>query len=254
MVIRNKWCELSLKFNLVSMKLLLNGYRENKWMVIFCPTTIIGIIGVIMTGFTWYTLMWLPAFIWGYGTVYLSLQIKSKTYEGDSPEYGYYLFSQNSRLLFDSLVICFGSNTVYLDMPWSWDWHRTSYLDNNGKWISEYFGGMKKNFWDDQWDKLKWKEVHPYKYVTNSGEVLDRQATIHVQEHEWRPRVFNRYWKKFPFIPKKISRSIDVEFDQAVGEDIKSFKGGTIGCGYEIVDPELPVHTLKRMERERRFR
>lgn len=34
----------------------------------------------------------------------------------------------------------------------------------------------------------------------------------------------------------------------------KTYKGGTTGCSYEMKPGEIPLQTLKRMEKERRFR
>lgn len=51
----------------------------------------------------------------------------------------------------------------------------------------------------------------------------------------------------------RVIRSIDVEFDGEVGERTGSWKGGTIGCEYELRPNETPYECLKRMEQERKF-
>lgn len=48
-------------------------------------------------------------------------------------------------------------------------------------------------------------------------------------------------------------RAIDVQFSDEVGERTGSWKGGTIGCGYNMLPGESPLDTLRRMEAERKF-
>ena len=55
-----------------------------------------------------------------------------------------------------------------------------------------------------------------------------------------------------PFL-NQVIRSIDVQFDKEVGERTGSWKGGTVGCGYEMLPNESPYQCLKRMEQERKF-
>jgi hypothetical protein len=50
-----------------------------------------------------------------------------------------------------------------------------------------------------------------------------------------------------------VRRTIDVHFSKEVGEYKGSWKGGTLGCVYEILLDEEPLDCLKRMERERKF-
>jgi len=47
---------------------------------------------------------------------------------------------------------------------------------------------------------------------------------------------------------------IDVEFDNEIGDRVGTYKGGTIGCGYELKKDETPLQCLRRMESEREFR
>jgi len=73
-------------------------------------------------------------------------------------------------------------------------------------------------------------------------------ATISVEEREWRPR-----WFKWIGLFNKIRTTIDDDFDAEVGERSGSWKGGTLGCGYELLPKETPLQCLRRMERERIF-
>lgn len=135
--------------------------------------------------------------------------------------------------------------TMY--MPWQLSWVRSSILLKDGTWEHE---GRKngKNFWQDKWEKVRWKEIHPYTYTLKSGEVQNRLASIYVEEMEWR-----WHWFKWSTFPRKIRKSIKVEFNDEVGERTGSWKGGCLGCGYDLRPNETPFECLKRMEKERSF-
>lgn len=77
-----------------------------------------------------------------------------------------------------------------------------------------------------------------------SGDVQHRTATIKAEQRTW-----TRWWLPF----KRVSRSIDVEFNAEVGERTGSWKGGCLGCGYEMKPGETPLQALRRMEKERAF-
>lgn len=136
------------------------------------------------------------------------------------PTYGFYFFD-------DHLVLQWGKSTgrssdrtvrKFIDMPWAW--HRREH-----KILSE-------------------KEQHPYRYVLRSGVLQERIATINEESRLW-----TRYW-----LPHRLyKRTINVEFDAEVGERTGSWKGGTIGCGYDMKPGETALDGLRRMERERSF-
>lgn len=87
-------------------------------------------------------------------------------------------------------------------------------------------------------------ESHPYTYVQSWGEVQQRTATIKAESRRW-----TRPWLPYA----RVSRYIDVEFDREVGERSGSWKGGCIGCSYDMLPGEQPLDALRRMERDRRF-
>ena len=87
-------------------------------------------------------------------------------------------------------------------------------------------------------------ETHPYNYVRRSGEIQERTATIQVETRLW-----TRWW-----LPRRLfKKTIDVKFNDEVGERTGSWKGGVMGCGYDMLPGELPLQTLRRMEAERKF-
>lgn len=131
--------------------------------------------------------------------------------------------------------------------PWMWTWVRTSALKKDGTWEHET-PKNNKNFYREEWNDVLWSETHPYTYVLRSGEVQKRLATIKIEEREWK-----WYWFKWLNKPRRVQRTISIDFDGEVGERSGSWKGGTTGCGYELLVNETPLECLRRMEKERSF-
>lgn len=135
---------------------------------------------------------------------------------------------------------------------WDWPFHTTliawEYEAKDGSWISM---DSRPDTPDGDYDRRPGanRTVWPYRYKLRSGRVQERSATI-IKERWTRGRhILSRLgW------PRRVSYSIDVQFDAEVGEREGSWKGGTIGCGYEMRPGETPRETLRRMERERVFR
>lgn len=132
-------------------------------------------------------------------------------------------------------------------MPWALNWYRTSMMLKDGTWEHEK-GRDRKNFWRDEWKEKLYTEQHPYTYTLQNGTVQHRTATVTVCEREWRQR-----WLPFTGLFAFIRKTIEVEFDDEVGERTGSWKGGTVGCGYDMKPGETPLDTLRRMELERVF-
>lgn len=90
--------------------------------------------------------------------------------------------------------------------------------------------------------------TYPYRYVLKNGTVQDRIATVHVERRAWRPKCL-----RWTSIFETRRESIDVAFSDEVGERTSSWKGGTIGCGYDLLPGETPEQSLRRMEATRKF-
>jgi hypothetical protein len=134
------------------------------------------------------------------------------------PTYGFAFFD-------DVLITHYGQDqglrsdpTKVFNMPWAW---RNGKLDEAGT-----------------------KQTYAYVYKLKNGEIQHRWATIHEELRSWTR----------PWLPsKRVERSINVTFSDEVGERSGSWKGGCIGCGYQMLPGETPYETLRRMERERKF-
>jgi hypothetical protein len=136
------------------------------------------------------------------------------------PTYGFAFFG-------DKLWLRFGKETgrsrdprryIALSMPWEWR-HREH----------EVLGEPRS---------------YPYAYTLRSGEVQLRTATITPERRLW-----TRPWLPY----RRESRYINIDFNTEVGERTGSWKGGVLGCGYDMLPGEHPVKALARMEREQRF-
>lgn len=136
-------------------------------------------------------------------------------YQCSGPTYGFLFFDDGLHLHWGKCKGMRNDPMTVLAMPWRW-------RHQEHKVLSE-------------------PEQHKYRYTLRSGEVQSRVATINVESRLWL-----RPWLPF----RKLSRYINVEFDDGVGERYGSWKGGTLGCGYEMQPGEAPLDTLRRMERE----
>lgn len=122
---------------------------------------------------------------------------------------------------------------------WPWDWHTLRYEKQmpDGSWTDVF-----------DWEAKPHTEAYPYTYTLRSGEVQHRTATVNKRRHVITWRAFKVFgW------PRWIKESINVEFDEEVGERSGTWKGGCIGCGYDLRPGETMQQALARMEAERRF-
>ena len=134
---------------------------------------------------------------------------------------------------------------------WTWyfpfitkNWIRTSILLKDNTWEHER-PGKRKEFWNDEWKEkqMSWTYDYTDKY---DGEVIP--TTIYVEEREWRPK-----WLGWTSLFATKRKTIDVHFSKECGEEKGSWKGGSIGCSYDLKNGEEPLDCLKRMEKEREF-
>ena len=135
------------------------------------------------------------------------------------PTYGFYFFGDSLVLEYGKTHGRHGDPQKHIQMPWGWR-HVSFHTDTAPR-------------------------TYDYRYERESGEVQERKATIAKETGTW--------WR--PWLPwKMVKRSIKIDFDAEVGERSGSWKGGVMGCYYEMRPHESPLDCLRRMERERRFR
>lgn len=201
-------------------------------------------------------LFFLPLVFFGWGKLYINLPIKTGIQDCESAAYGFN-YHNNKIWIYIGGGGNFegGKKWKTLTMPWDLTWVRTSTLMKGGyDWFHETKNNRINWSKDEEglilgsynWrEKNKWKETH--KYVDSFDNTVVN-ATISVSEMEWRP-----LWFKWTSLFNKTRNSINIEFDQEVGKRKGSWKGGTIGCGYDLKKGETPLECLRRMEKERKF-
>lgn len=165
-------------------------------------------------------------------------------YDGcESPYYGIYIFDH-------TLNIHWGEKTlVWWELPFI-SWKMTEHcIDVKDKGFVDAKIIEKENpkdYYDDDWRKEHHNtQVLPY-IDSYDGEVVN--ATI------WKEyRIWKRKWLTwFPFWEDRRDY-IEIIFDKEVGKEKGSWKGGCIGCSYNLLPGESAVNCLKRMEKERKF-
>lgn len=132
---------------------------------------------------------------------------------------------------------------------WTWDipffttsWVRTSILLKDNTWAHETPGNNQR-FYDDEWKQKQMSWDYDFTDKTDNTVIPTK---IYVEEREWRPKWLT-WTKKFA----KVRRTIDIHFSAEVGRRKGSWKGGVIGCGYDLQPNEHPIDCIKRMEFER---
>lgn len=166
-------------------------------------------------------------------TVILPLGIIARPFEfGDEPQWSAYGSSEFG------LTLHWGKWRKQWDWPWAW--HTLRY---------------EQQMPDGSWQKVGWEsrdqahtEQYGYTYVLRSGAAQERIATVSKRRHVICYRAFKALgW------PRWIKESIDIEFSDEVGERSGSWKGGCIGCSYDLRPGESMKQALARMEAERKF-
>lgn len=170
--------------------------------------------------------------------------------DGDCPQFGFNLTQDG-----DTLHLHWNRRVKVLWMPWTRHQISREFLAFDGRWLP--YDQIERS-WRAGEGVAPYTETHPYHYMLDDGEVQHVEATLTRQR-----TVAGRYWfgPKGPvsrFLrwigPKRRIESIDIAFSSEVGSRAGSWKGGCVGCGYNMKPGETPLHTLKRMQRERRFR
>jgi hypothetical protein len=247
----NRWVSFYPKFN-TSLYVEKAGYFDERPQVHTSVTQlIIMLLTPILLFYSLWFLLLIPFMFIGWGALYIYLPIKTGIQDCESAAWG---FNYHNDTIW--IYIGGGGNFeggkkwITIDMPWQIDWYRTSTLLYGSTWFHETKNNRKtwngSNIRTYDWlEENKWKETHPYIDNYDGTQV---NATISVEEREWRPK-----WFKWTNLFAKVRKTIRVDFDKEVGSEKGSWKGGVLGCGYELLPGETPQQCLKRMEIERKF-
>jgi len=156
--------------------------------------------------------------------------------------WGVYYFSDGP-----DLVIEWGKWHKRFSMPWQFTHEKTEVrsLDAEGN----YFWEKAVASYDKGEPDKREIQTFPYFYAFRQGDQVVVQeviATCHVER-----RIWHRRW--FPW-SKLVVTNLAIEFNEEVGSRRGSWKGGCVGCGWDMKPNETMEDCLRRMERERDFR
>lgn len=183
-------------------------------------------------------------------TVYVHVPTRwCKGVFGDGLTYGFYCYPRLSKM--EAFVLTWAKKTKHIEMPWTFKWFSTAVLDHS--FTTKYYEDVNTNKLGTFSERYEARQVieqaasqlYDYVYFTKSGEIQERIATVWVVRMKWSLRCWPWY--------KKTRTSIDVQFDEGVGEGSNSYKGGCTGCGYDLLPNESVEQCLRRMEQDRNF-
>lgn len=158
-----------------------------------------------------------------------------------------------------TLRVSWMRKSTSFDMPWQWRYWSREYLGQDGEWhVTKYARLDDGGKVEEPVQAPAWSEQHSYHYMLDNGVVQEVVATIERTrcKREWlwfgEKGWLNRLLRKVS--PSRQDQYIDIQFSDEVGARRGSWKGGTIGCAWEMRPGETPREALRRMQRERRFR
>ena len=251
---KNNFLEFHPEFHKANFILEKAGYFDSRPQLNFTLTTLISFIGLLLSPFfgVFFAFIMLSIILFiPWGQCYLKIPYDTGIDECDPPRYGFYFYGEGLNIP-DNFVICRGKKTIFLNLPWCLDWVRTSKQKKDGGWITQKSGDRKRgvsiDWYNEEIDSQLFCEKHKYTYNLKDGTVQEVEAEIKVQQMEWRP-----IWFKWTNLFSKVRTYIDINFSNEVGERSGSWKGGVIGCSYDMLENESPLECLRRMEKERKF-
>ena len=164
----------------------------------------------------------------------------------ENKRYGFYLFQK-------TIFFNIGRKMKSWDLPFitygnAFRWER--YIGHPDFY---FISSQYKESWQQHPYKTNYKESYqePTTWTYDFTDPYDAQVIpckFWVEEMEWRPK-----WLKWTKRFAKIKRFIEVEFSQEVGSKKGTWKGGTVGCSYDMLDDERPMDCMRRMEKEYNF-
>lgn len=220
-------------------------YFDPRPMII---TNVTSIVALLLPFFSLWLLPFSILFMfYSWGEIFIRLPLNSgKGNTAEYPNYGVMFYSIDGEFPAE-IWLKWGEKSKTIYMPWSLQWYSTSLLLADGSWEVEKKGD-KKNFFEEEWQEKAWMNHYMYEYILKSGKSQMATATVTVERRQWRYR-----WLYFTSLFAYNRKTIEVKFNREMGERAGEWKGGTVGCNYEMEKGETAHQALRRMERERKF-
>ncbi len=94
--------------------------------------------------------------------------------------------------------------------------------------------------------------VRLFLFAEDDGDM--RVAVCRIEEREWRRGPRKGLWRwLLAWRPNMIRRTLTIEYSDEVGRRKGSWKGGTIGCGIDMLKGEIPYEAFRRHCREEKL-
>ncbi|MED5545656.1 MAG: hypothetical protein VYD90_10420 [Pseudomonadota bacterium] len=183
----------------------------------------------------------------------------SECWSLDKPQFG---FSSSE----EGMHLYWGRRSTLMWWPWTREHIRTEYLGTDFEWHDDRAHPEKvwarshpnpAHRYTGSVGPAPWSETHPYRYLLRNGQVQIVDATITRRRAFYGKRWIGPLRMQIAIrnaLPKEMFDNIDIQFSDEVGERAGSWKGGCVGCSFDIRPDESPKAALKRMEAERVFR
>ena len=147
-----------------------------------------------------------------------------------------------------SIMLSWGRKCKFIQMPWSLEHVKWEVMQPDGK-----FALKDRSYSGDPKDG-RWIAEYTYHYKLRNDQVQVRTATVYVERGYWHWLLAK--WLRLPLwlpVVNMMQQSIEIKFNDEVGERTGSWKGGCIGCGWTMLPGETAEQSLRRMENERKF-
>ena len=155
---------------------------------------------------------------------------------------------------------------------WSWqppkwyeEWRMSAEVHSGRLWV--YGGRIKWAKGKKDWPRafrlpwFEWKYLnaqsgktplgtHPYTYQWKYKPEVVQHVTVELAEET---RMWQLTFARLPLPFFRTKRSLWAEFSEEMGSERGSWKGGTVGAGFDLNPKETWANGLKRMQKERNF-
>ena len=230
------------------------GYFDERPRVHTSITQLITLVALpFLLIYSLYFFFLIPFLLFGWGSLYINLPIKTGIQDSESSSWGFN-YHDNTIWIYIGGGGNFegGKKSKTITMPWYIEWYRKSTLLKDDTWHHETKKNRKNWFGNvSEVGSHRWLEANRIEQDYDYTDKYDNtviQASYYVEETDYRMKGL-----KWTSLFSKVRRDIQVNFLSQVGREKGSFKGGVLGCGYEIKGDETPRECIERMERERVF-